>query len=480
MISTKIKLGFAPTRRVLFTPKAFNKEEAFRVKNEIEEKLKTMDDDMEIVNLDGINSDGLLYDVADAEKAAKRFIEEGVDCVFVPHCNFGSEEAVAKLCRAVGKPVLIWGPRDDSPDENGDRLRDTQCGMFATTKVLMQFGVKFTYITNCRMEDEEFARGFDNFLRAASVVKAMTHLRIGQVGTRPEIFWSVKVSERELMEKFGIEIVPITMTDLSRLLNENLTNNKAAVDEEAASLKKRFPDTAFPEESWINLANLKITLRVWAEKNSLSAMACQCWRPMDTVAGVAPCFVFSELTGEGLPVICESDIHGAVSSVIALAASRGRERTFLADLTIRHPENDNAELLWHCGVFPEVLAKEPVSDIREVGKHFNRQNPAVGQWELRHDDLTIVRFDGLGGDYSVLFGHGKGVDGPKTFGTYVWAEFDNWPLWERKLMEGPYIHHCVGIYGKYAPAINEACKYIGNLSADPVTPTAEEIYQYLL
>ena len=163
MISSTIRLGFAPTRRVLVTPKAFNKDEAFRVKNEIEAKLRTFED-LEIVNLDSINDEGLLYDVADAEKAAKLFIEKGVDCVFVPHCNFGSEEAVAKLCRAVGKPVLVWGPRDDSPDENGDRLRDTQCGLFATTKVLMQFGVKFTYIRNCRMEDEEFARGFDNFL----------------------------------------------------------------------------------------------------------------------------------------------------------------------------------------------------------------------------------------------------------------------------------------------------------------------------
>ena len=476
MISKTIKLGFAPTRRVLYTPKAFNKDEAYRVKNEIEQKLRAYED-IEIINLDSINDEGLLYDTSDAHRAAKLFLEKDVDCVFVPHCNFGSEEAVAKLCRAVGKPVLIWGPRDDAPDENGDRLRDTQCGMFATTKVLKQFGVKYTYITNCTMDDEAFVRGFDNFLRAVSVVKAMHHVRIGQIGTRPEIFWSVKINERELMEKFGIEIVPITMTDLSRLLAENMQNNKNAVEEEAAALKDRFPDTSFPDESWMNLANLKITIRLWAEKNGLSAVAAQCWRPMDTVAGVAPCFVFSELTGEGLPVICESDIHGAVSSVIALAASRSQARTFLADLTIRHPSNNNAELLWHCGVFPHVLAKEPVT---EVGIHFNRQNAAVGQWELRHGDLTMVRFDGFGGDYSLLFGHGKGVDGPGTFGTYLWAEFENWPLWERKFMEGPYIHHCVGIHGKYAPALYEACKYLENLKADPVSPTADEIYRYLL
>ena len=145
-----LKLGFAPTRRVLTTPKAFNKDEARRIKDCIEAEIRTYPM-LELVTLDTINDEGLLFDVADAEKAAALFLREQVDAVFIPHCNFGSEEAVAKLARAVGKPVLIWGPRDAAPDANGDRLTDTQCGMFATTKVLQQFGVKFTYITNCAL-----------------------------------------------------------------------------------------------------------------------------------------------------------------------------------------------------------------------------------------------------------------------------------------------------------------------------------------
>ena len=471
-----LKLGFAPTRRVLSTPKAFNKDEARRIKDCIEAEIRTYPM-LELVTLDTINDEGLLFDVADAEKAAALFLREQVDAVFIPHCNFGSEEAVAKLARAVGKPVLIWGPRDAAPDANGDRLTDTQCGMFATTKVLQQFGVKFTYITNCALSDPKFREGFDTFLRAASVVKAMRHLRIGQIGTRPEIFWSVKVNERELMEKFGIEIVPITMTDLSNLLLAHEKAHSDLVQAEAVSLKTRFPKSGYSDDAWARLANLKLTLRAWAEEKQVSAIAAQCWRPMDTVAGVAPCFVFSELTGEGLPVICESDIHGAVSSVIAAAASRYQSATFLADLTIRHPTNDNAELLWHCGVFPHVLAKQEAAN---VALHFNRRNPAVGSWELKHGEITIVRFDGLGGAYSCLFGEGRGIDGPKTFGTYLWAEVANWPLWERKIMEGPYIHHCAGVYGHLAPAIWEACKYLPALKADPATPTAEQIQTYLL
>lgn len=34
------------------------------------------------------------------------------------------------------------------------RLRDTQCGLFATGKVLSRFGVPFTYLTNCRLNGQ--------------------------------------------------------------------------------------------------------------------------------------------------------------------------------------------------------------------------------------------------------------------------------------------------------------------------------------
>lgn len=37
---------------------------------------------------------------------------------------------------------------------NGVRLRDTQCGLFATGKVLRRFGVPFTHLTNCRLNGQ--------------------------------------------------------------------------------------------------------------------------------------------------------------------------------------------------------------------------------------------------------------------------------------------------------------------------------------
>ena len=75
-----------------------------------------------------------------------------IDGLFLPHCNFGTEFECARLAKEVGVPVLLWGPLDERPDENGVRLRDTECGLFATGKVLRRFRVPFTYIDKLSSE----------------------------------------------------------------------------------------------------------------------------------------------------------------------------------------------------------------------------------------------------------------------------------------------------------------------------------------
>jgi hypothetical protein len=75
----------------------------------------------------------------------------------------------------------------------------------------------------------------------------------------------------------------------------------------------------------------------------------------------------------------------------------------------------------------------------------------------------VCRFDGDSGDYVLGFGEGKTVPGPKTREFYVWMEVDDWPLWERQIMEGPYIHHCAAVYDHCADVLEEACRYIPGL-----------------
>ena len=55
----------------------------------------------------------------------------------------------------------------------------------------------------------------------------------------------------------------------------------------------------------------------------------------------------------------------------------------------------------------------------------------------------------------------------------MWIEVDDWPKWEHKLVEGPYIHHVAAVYGKYGEILCEACKYIPALSPDSLLSVDE-------
>ncbi len=465
MSKVSIKLGVAPTRRSIFSAPAA-----------IEFAKKTCDRLGELginyVDIYDINEEGLLYNDADMEKIAEKFQKEKVDGLFVPHCNFGTEYEVARLAKKLNVPVLLWGPRDERPDENGIRLRDSQCGLFATGKVLRRFQVPFTYVTNCHLTDPEFERGVRDFLAVCNVVKVFRHTRILQIAPRPFDFWSTMCNEGELLEKFNIQLSPIPMTELVQAVK--------AAKEEGSEVAKTIlyartnMNIKIKDEELENVAAIKVAMKNLAEKYGCNAIAIQCWNALQDELGIMPCAANSFLNEEGIPTVCETDIHGAITALITEAAGMGETRSFFADWTVRHPDNNNGELLQHCGPWPLSVAKEKPT----IGYPLAFDHPGAVEAEAKHGDISLVRFDGDNGEYSLLLGNAKAVGGPYTKGTYVWVEVENWKRLEAKIVEGPYIHHCVGIHKDVVPVLYEACKYLG-IKPDLYDPIEDQVKAYL-
>jgi L-fucose isomerase-like protein len=469
----KLRVGYAPTRRV-----TFSKEEAGRYRNLILKAIRKFD--IEVVDINWLNDEGLLFDINQVNDVFKKFRHEFVDAVFTPHCNFGSEDAVAKLGKMLGVPLLLWGPRDDAPGSEGLRLRDTQCGLFATSKVLRRMNVPFSYIVNCRLDEPVFERGFRTFIAAASAANVFRSMRIGQVAPRPGAFWTMMYNEGELLERFGIEVVPLTLSEITARTQQIIKDKRKRVVAEVKAIKAAVDTTDCSEEALQNMVGLKAALKEWADERGLNAVALQCWNAMQQALGIVPCFINGLLTAEGLPVTCETDVHGAVTALM-LQAAGGRDRSvFFSDLTIRHPENDNAELLWHCGNFPLALKDKKSPTLACSGHYIMEGNfPGCGEFRLQEGPITLARFDGDHGEYSLLMGEAKTVAGPLSRGTYVWVEVGDWPLWEERIIRGPYVHHVAGIYGNCAAALYEACRYVPGLKPDPVEPSGEEIARWL-
>lgn len=460
-----IKLGYAPTRRSIFSAP-----DAIKYRGLTAQRLTELG--VDFVDITDINEEGLLYNDADMLKIAEKFKAEKIDGLFLPHCNFGTEYECARLAKELGVPVLLWGPLDERPEPDGTRLRDTQCGLFATGKVLRRFGVPFTYMTNCRLEDPVFERGLRDFMAVCNVVKTFCHIRILQISTRPFDFWSTMCNEGELLEKFNIQLAPIPMGELVDEVRKNLGN--VAETQEVMTYCRANMNIAIKDDELEKVAAMEVAMKHLAEKYGCNAIAIQCWNQLQTELGIMPCAANALLNEEGIPTVCETDIHGAITALLVEAAGMGQMRSFFADWTIRHPDCPNGELLQHCGPWPISVAGEKPTITYPLAFDY----PGSITAEAKHGDVSLVRFDGDLGQYSLLLGHAKGIDGPKGMGTYLWVEVDNIKRLEAKLVEGPYIHHCVGIHKDVVPVLYEACKYIG-VKPDLYDPIEEEVKAYL-
>lgn len=465
MLDYKVKIGLVPLRRQLadeatrkgiFEP-AKAKENKDKAIAYIKENFS--DDKTEFVDLEWLNDEGLLSRPSQCAAIKEEFTKQGVDAIFLMNCNFGSEEAAGQMAKMMNLPVLLWGPQDMVFEENGQRYTDAQCGLFAISKQLRRLNVPFSYIENCQIEAEIFAKGLQQFLSVVCMVKNFKNLKVTQVGTRLNPFKSVMSNELEITEKFGINISTMNMTVMTEKLNRLLTEKSDKLDTDLAKLKEQYDVAGLDDELLKKMLTFVYAYIEVFEDTDADVLLSECWTSMPQAFGANPCLAMSILYDMGYIVTCESDLHGAITQAILQCASRGTDKPLFGEFTVRHPSNKNAELLWHCGPFPYSAKKEG-----EKAKLFNTKP----SFRAKDGEYTIARFQGDRGNYTLLGGEFKTTEGPNTFGTYIWAEFEDLSKLERKMIEGPYIHHMSELYGNYAEVLKDFCKYIPNLEFDDI------------
>ena len=418
-------------------------------------------DKVSFVDNKGIGIENLVFDDASAAEVIERFKNEKVDAVMIINCNFGNEEAAADIAKQVGKPVLLWAPLDDEYYVDGMRPTDSQCGIFGVSRQMQRYRIPFSHLPCCRVESDEFREGFERFVRVACMVKNFTGMRIGQIGARPAPFFSVIWNEGELMEKFGIRIIPINFAMVEARMKSagELYADEIARFEEYFLTKFTLDDLT--PKYVKSMATLAVVYKNLFDEFKLDVVSAECWTATPVMfEGLAPCAVYGLLNDLGYMVSCESDMHCAMTMALLKCATLGEGKPLFGEFTVRHPENKNAELLWHCGPFP-LSCKAPDSEARLVNQR---------EWFRGKDgEYTVARIDREeGGRYVILPLMCKTTPGPKTHGTYIWGEFDDLQAVEDKLFDGPYIHHFVEMEGNYTRELAEFCKYFPNLNVDKI------------
>ena len=450
----KIKIGVAPVKRSFLSVK-----EAIHQKNRFMKVISSIDAEaVELIDIDDVVENGIAFTTANAMAAIEKFRKAGIEALFIPFCDFGEETVAAEIAAAFHLPTLIWGSRDEQPNTDAVRWRDTQCGMFAATKVLQRYGITYSYIFNCDTEDPAFAVGFDKFVRVAAVLRDLRTLRIAKMGDRPSPFMSVQTNEANLIKRIGAVVVPVSPVQINKRADDLVKEKGEQLIHYYEDIKARLDTRATPDEQVLLTAAIKIATKEAMEKAGCSVAAFECWPFYGPFRRFVPCLILGELADEGMPLACETDINGAITLAILRACTLYETSPFLADLTIRNPQDDNSELLWHCGPFPYSLKNPETKASLVAGQE---------RFDLRGGHLSLCRFDEINDEYYLFAGEADTTTGPKTNGTYVYIKTDNWKRWEEKLMFGPYIHHLGGAYGSYKDVLREVARYLKLNFDDP-------------
>lgn len=453
-----VKVGVCPIGKFVFSH-----EDAKVQKQLIYDKLNELN--VDYVDIESVIPDGLVRDHSHVEPVVKYLKEQKIDALFVPHCNFGTESAVGMIAKLLDVPTLLWGPRDSAPLSDGTRLRDSLCGMFASSKVLYKLGVKYSYIENCTLDDEPFVNGIDKFLRAVSAAKYLKQCKIGQIGTRIDFFWCTIGNESELLEKFGVQVLPFDMVDYIADIKKLAAKNRSLYFAEIKDPSFIYDISNVDEEGVIRSLAMRDVLLGYAENHGIDAWSIQSFMSLQESLGDG-IGIGEAYVQEIMPIAAESDIHGAISSVILEAAGKNSGPSFFPEFTVRHPQNDNAVLMWHASAAAS-LRDPAIIKVPLAPPWILSTLPTTSlQFNFKQGDITTCRFDGDNGEYRLGIGEGRVIDGPKTRESYGWLEVQSWPSWERKLMEGPYPHHCSCIYGRMADVLEETARFIPGLSVE--------------
>lgn len=464
MLNYNLKIGLLPIRRYIKEPPKrigiFQSDYAVENKNKSIAYIKEhyTDSHTEFVDIEWLNEEGVLYLDSDCDRVAEYFKEQKIDALFIINCNFGQENCAGLVAKQLKVPSLLWGPRDRNYSNNL-RYTDTQCGLFAMSKQLKRNNVKFSYIENCDIESHVFDKGLKQFFGVACMVKNFMNMKILQVGARVKPFKSIMYNELELAEKFGIDIVSFNLAEAVNDLKTLYETRQNELTVELAKLKETFDCGTCDDETLKKMLCIVMFYEELTKANDCNIISSECWTGITLGWGANPCLAMCLLADKDIYVTCEWDIHMTITNVLLLSASRGLAKPIQGEFTSRHPENENAELLWHCGPFPVSY--------RADGEKPSLYNTKPS-FRIKDGEYTLARFQAEKGRYYLLGGKFNTCEGPKTFGTYMWAQFKDWAKLERKIVEGPYIHHVTEAYGDYTDHLREFCKYVDCVEFDPL------------
>ncbi len=412
---------------------------------------------------------GVVETYDDSKKCAELFKanREKIDGILVILPNFGDEKGIANTLKManLNVPVLIHASSDEINKMNRANRRDAFCGKISVTSVLYQYGIPFTLTKyhTCPIKSDIFKEDLKRFEKICKIVNKLRRARLGQIGTRPNAFETVRYSEK-ILEFNGISIEPIDLSEIFGFINQ-LNVDDPKVQEKIEFIKNYTKTTTFPQESLVKLAKLAVVIENWIIEKDLGGFAFQCWPSIVSNFGIVPCAVMSMFSEGLVPAACEVDISGLIGMYILQLASG--TPSAIVDWNNNYGDDPNKMVLFHCSNFPKSFFQDSRMTVHPIMSEFDGEENTFGaiQGRVKTKPCTMLRIetDDIFGEIKAIVVEGKYTNDPlDTYGGYGVVEIANLQKLLKKLCRGGFAHHVAVSLNEVGDIINEALSnYLG-------------------
>lgn len=444
-----------------------------------------------LVNLRGLYGEGVVTEGSPTKPAVQHFQQQGIDLLLAANCTYSEENVTAAVARRVcladpvPVPVFTYMGWDEDVQPDGKRLTERLCGGWPMRDMLRQAGLRAAgYIPASRPGDDVFHDGLKNALGVAGALKVLRGMHVLQIGPDCPTFGGIKANERQIYERFGIQVEGATLSALTDRMMELLADPPTWLADEVNQLEGRLDLTKAREQD--AQAAEKMCLMLFAvlellDKYNCNAVTIRCWTELLEKTGAMACFTMGELNSLGIPASCETDKNGLLSMGLLMGASLEKPPMFADFTTVIEHDGKPIVLWWHCGPFPICLCRKGFTPELRPGYILPVKGVGLASCPIGElgETLTSARLCHQGDEFVLVTLEGKVVDGPDNWGTHLWTSYEDWPMVEYRLNQLPVEHHWACILEEQAHILMMVAPWLG-ARFEVIEPPEKELIESII
>lgn len=411
--------------------------------------------------------DGVLFSTADAEKAARRILAEGVDGLLLAPLMW-CEDAIPRAALAIlkGLPLVLWtySPGPSLPDVVPFQVMLRGSGAVCTMQLsgmLKREGTAFWSVAG-HAEDRSVFQEIGSLVQAMAVRRILRSARIGMLPFPCDQMSSTWVDEFGLRARYGVQLRHLELERVRRCAQECAVEEMQAFQE---AILKSGASVEVDEKNLHEGICYAIALARVMREEQLSGLAMNDVIPeMHASFGLRPCLCNPVLSSSGAVVSMEADV-GAATAMLALRLFTGESPFYAEPFSADYASN--VILMGHAG-YHDTANADPGAPVRIVSDvEYENSDPFTGAasfFKYRPGPVTAVNsvWDGEGLQWCCV--EGDSLPGPAKLEGNCHVLFrPAMPVKEmfRKVVEIGVSQHWLFIPGLRAADLAMLCSMLG-------------------